>query len=144
MKKLLLSLAAASMMFVACKKESEAVLPTSTSEATTGNITFKVYAETNEDNADRETAPDGTVVVATATHSGNTYVYESAISGGSVSFDIPAMNTGTTVSFTFSDFRTDVTEFGGTVTEGEIFTATTANVTLMPGVSEIRDITYFR
>jgi hypothetical protein len=144
MKKLLLTLAAASVMLVACKKE-EAVEPTKTSEAPKATITGKLYAETNPTNTTRETAPDGIKVVATASHNGNTYRYETTSAGGSYKLEIPCNNDGVNLTIQFSDFVADETQPAGSDPGSKSRVWTTANVSvdgLVGGVSKVRDVTY--
>lgn len=149
MKKLLLTLAAASVVLVACNKE-EAVVPTSTSPAKKATISGKLYANTNVNNdttgfvRDKENAPDGIAVVATVTIGGSEYRYETTSSGGSYKLEIPCGNETRTVTIMYSDFTADQTLATGSnpSTKSLVWTAGDESVDVVGGVSKIIDVEY--
>jgi hypothetical protein len=143
MKKLLFTLAAASVMMVACKKKG-AEEPTKTSEAAVAIIKGKALAELDNTSAGREDVPNGTTIVATVNRGGQMHRYESTVQNGEYTFSIPAPNTGITVSMSFSNFRSDVKISADplTVSEDRIFGACDAGTTIHAGETQIIDFTW--
>ena len=114
MKKLLLTVAVASMFFTACKKEEEVITVSSTSVAPKVIVNGVVKADIDKTNTVFETAPNGTVVIATATEGTQTYRFETTIQNGAFRFELPTSNKGLNFDIDFSDFSTDITTTLGT------------------------------
>jgi hypothetical protein len=146
MKKLLLSIAAASVMLVACKKEESGI--TQTNQIVNAVIKGKAYANTDLTNVDAEwgwdiyeNVPDGTVVIALVEHDGQTFRYQTTVTNGEYSFEIPARNEGVSVTIEYSDFRSNV-KFGPNAADvypNVVFSRGDDGVWVYPGVTEVMD-----
>lgn len=143
MKKLLFTLAAASVMLVSCKKE-EAVEPTKTSEAAKGTIVGNLNAELDLSKDGLEKAPDGTVVTATTVVNGQTFTYEGKVADGAYSISIPVGQTARVYTVRFSSFTADQTQRTGQLPSAikTYYTAADAEVTLVGGVTKAADKNY--
>jgi hypothetical protein len=151
MKKLLLSVAAASLMLVACKKEEAAGI-TSSNPVGTAIIKGKAQANTDETNFDPtwgwdiyENVPDGTPVILTFEIDGQTYRYTSSVTNGEYSFEIPSRNEGMMVEIDFSDFRSNV-KFGPNAEDvypDAVFEAGDESVWAHAGEVVINDVMYY-
>jgi hypothetical protein len=141
MKKLLFSLAAASVMLVACKKEAEE--PTKTSEAVSAVITGKAQAELDNTLDGREDVPNGTKVIANVWRNGQSHRYETTVNNGEYSFSIAAPNDGMEVEIIFSEFRSDI-KLNATDTDKDVVFGACSNlVWVYPGETQIEDTNWF-
>jgi hypothetical protein len=154
MKKLLLSLAAASVMLVSCSKE-EAVAPTKTSEAPkavikgTAMAQLAIKADANGDDF-YENAPDGTVIVAIVTHTldngtqSKAFRYEAKVASGNYKFEIPCVNAGTNVQIVPSHFFADQSQPEGVSPSSykKNFEAEVEEFEVVGGVNVEHDIYY--
>jgi outer membrane lipoprotein-sorting protein len=142
MKKLLFTLAAASVMMVACKKKG-AEEPTKTSEAVSAIISGKATAELNNTTDGREDVPNGTKVIAKVWRDGQYHRYETSVNNGMYSFSIPASNDGIEVDITFSEFRSDVKVDADNTNKDRVFGACDEWVSANPGQTQIIDVIWY-
>ena len=147
MRKLLLSIAAASVMLVACKKEEAGV--TKTNEPVNAIIKGKAYANTDLTNVDAEwgwdiyeNVPEGTIVIAIVEHEGHSFRYQTSVdANGSYELQIPARNEGVDVMIEYSDFRSNV-KFGPNAADqypNVVFNRESDLYTVYPGVTQVVD-----
>jgi hypothetical protein len=154
MKKLLLSLAAASVMLVSCSKE-EPIAPTKTSEASKAVIKGVAMAQLaikSDANGDDfyENAPEGTVIVAVVTHTlangsqSQAFRYETKVTAGNYKFEIPSVNAGTTIQIVPSQFFADQSQPEGVSpsTYKKNFEAEVEEFEVIGGVNVEHDIYY--